>query len=324
MTTPDTKDPIPRLRAALPMVDERETVWCSVQGHDLRAVLALVESQAAELARVRAGAVQVVRAKSLSWSHTYVDQWIDDDFGFSITHEPEEEKQYHAAWGEDDAEEFSTLEEAQAWCQSEMDAWVKRYVVLATHTEQPAPPSAAAAQPVTNDMLECDIAPRPLAYPLRAFHRAGIDGPLHYTWADKPHRLLYDLIAAVRFYATPPAAPEPTTTDAEVEKAWARLCLENCRLFAARHRKEEWAKTILRFCAEGGATGSPLRTAPAAPEPLSEAQIAQALQAASERAGFKTIEPGQPSEFMVAVCRELERAILAGAQEKKEPHNHDR
>lgn len=36
--------------------------------------------------------------------------------------------------------------------------------------------------------------------------------------------------------------------------------LENCRLFAARHRKEEWAKTILRLCAEGGATGSPLRS----------------------------------------------------------------
>lgn len=35
--------------------------------------------------------------------------------------------------------------------------------------------------------------------------------------------------------------------------------LENCRLFAARHRYEEWAKTILRLCDEGGATGSPLR-----------------------------------------------------------------
>lgn len=37
--------------------------------------------------------------------------------------------------------------------------------------------------------------------------------------------------------------------------------LENCRLFAARHRAEDWAKTILRFCNEGGATGSPLRAA---------------------------------------------------------------
>ncbi|MFW1924333.1 hypothetical protein, partial [Acinetobacter geminorum] len=56
---------------------------------------------------------------------------------------------------------------------------------------------AVPAQPV----LDCEIQPRPLAYPLTDYHRAGIDGPLHYTWQDKPHRLLYDLIAAVRYYA---------------------------------------------------------------------------------------------------------------------------
>lgn len=42
---------------------------------------------------------------------------------------------------------------------------------------------------------------------------------------------------------------------------WARFCLENCRLYAARHRKEEWAKTILRFCDEAGVKCSPLRSA---------------------------------------------------------------
>jgi hypothetical protein len=41
--------------------------------------------------------------------------------------------------------------------------------------------------------------------------------------------------------------------------------LEECRLYAARHRKEEWAQTILRFCGEAGVTGSPLRAAPAQP-----------------------------------------------------------
>jgi hypothetical protein len=35
--------------------------------------------------------------------------------------------------------------------------------------------------------------------------------------------------------------------------------LENVRLYAARYRKEEWAKTILRLCEEGGAVSSPLR-----------------------------------------------------------------
>ena len=35
-----------------------------------------------------------------------------------------------------------------------------------------------------------------------------------------------------------------------------RLGLENCRLLAARHRKEDWALLILGFCAEAGVAGS--------------------------------------------------------------------
>ena len=65
--------------------------------------------------------------------------------------------------------------------------------------------AAVPAQPV----LDCEIQPRPLAYPLTDYHSAGIDGPLNYTWKDKPHRLLYDLIAAVRYYAAPQAVPVP-------------------------------------------------------------------------------------------------------------------
>lgn len=38
-----------------------------------------------------------------------------------------------------------------------------------------------------------------------------------------------------------------------------RLALENCRLLAARHRKEDWALLILGFCAEGGVVGSVTR-----------------------------------------------------------------
>jgi hypothetical protein len=55
-------------------------------------------------------------------------------------------------------------------------------------------------------------------------------------------------------------APQPS---ADVEKALIKMidALANIRLLAARHRKEEWSKTILRFCAEGGAVGSPLRDA---------------------------------------------------------------
>ncbi len=35
-----------------------------------------------------------------------------------------------------------------------------------------------------------------------------------------------------------------------------RFGLENCRLLAARHRKESWALLILGFCAEAGVAGS--------------------------------------------------------------------
>lgn len=43
----------------------------------------------------------------------------------------------------------------------------------------------------------------------------------------------------------------------EIERL--REGLENCRLFAARHRKEDWALLILGFCAEAGVVGSVTR-----------------------------------------------------------------
>ena len=61
-----------------------------------------------------------------------------------------------------------------------------------------AAPQAQQPQP---ELLECDIEPRPLSHPLRDYHIAISEGPLNYTWQDKPHRLVYDLIAAVRYYA---------------------------------------------------------------------------------------------------------------------------
>ena len=50
-------------------------------------------------------------------------------------------------------------------------------------------------------MLECQIIPRSLSFSLDDYHKAITEGPLHYTWIDKPHRLVYDLIAAVKYYA---------------------------------------------------------------------------------------------------------------------------
>lgn len=49
-----------------------------------------------------------------------------------------------------------------------------------------------------------------------------------------------------------------------LKQAYAQLdtlrgALENCRLYAAKRPKEEWARNILRFCEEAGCVGSPLR-----------------------------------------------------------------
>lgn len=67
-------------------------------------------------------------------------------------------------------------------------------------------------QGVPDGLFESQIEPRPLLYPLSDYHRAMTDGPLHYTWIDKPHRLVYDLIAAVRYYASAPPAPQANKT----------------------------------------------------------------------------------------------------------------
>ena len=48
-----------------------------------------------------------------------------------------------------------------------------------------------------------------------------------------------------------------TTTQAQIKVL--RDALENCRLFAARRRAEEWATHILRLCESGGSVANPLR-----------------------------------------------------------------
>ena len=50
---------------------------------------------------------------------------------------------------------------------------------------------------------------------------------------------------------------EQRAMETEIEKL--RNGLENCRLFAARNRNEDWALLILGFCAESGVVGSVTR-----------------------------------------------------------------
>lgn len=85
---------------------------------------------------------------------------------------------------------------------------------------------AAPAQAVPQGWFDCEVEPRPLEYSLRDYHLAPGEGPLHFIWQDKPHRIVYDLIAAVRYYVAAgvtvalaqageyPELPEPAMFDA--------------------------------------------------------------------------------------------------------------
>ena len=115
---------------------------------------------------------------------------------------------------------------------------------------------AAKAQPkqaAEPAILNCEIQPRPLSHPLADYHHAMSEGPLHYTWQDKPHRLVYDLIAAVRYYAAPVAQeaqrscsePRKPLTHTQIDAIWnsvewsPRLHIEITRAIEAAHNIKE-------------------------------------------------------------------------------------
>jgi hypothetical protein len=101
-------------------------------------------------------------------------------------------------------EPAAPTEPAPGWCKH-----CQQYTI--------AEPLPAAPTVVEPDLFTTDIVPRPLKYPLSDYHKAMSEGPLHYTWQDKPHRLVYDLIAAVRYYATPPRA---ALSDEQIRNLW--------------------------------------------------------------------------------------------------------
>jgi hypothetical protein len=119
----------------------------------------------------------IVTAEPLVWRDDGHEQWNDEHYGFSILLDPGEAEPYCAAWGEGDAEQFATLDEAKAWCQREIDRWIARYAVV-----RPAPTESAPALPERLHPNESD------AVVLWAeIHRlrAGLQGPSGFaTWQD--------------------------------------------------------------------------------------------------------------------------------------------
>jgi len=100
-------------------------------------------------------------------------------------------------------------------------------------------------------------------------------------------------------------------TGAAPEQA-AQQGLENCRLYAARYRKEEWAKVILRLCKAGGAIGSPLR------EPAAQTSGALLRFAAEALVWLESSVTDKPD----SLCRDLRAALAAptGAAPKGDSH----
>jgi hypothetical protein len=70
------------------------------------------------------------KARPLEWEASGED-WSDKHHGFYIEHLPSEEPEYRwrAACGEGDCEAFATPESAKAWCQAQLDGWVRQFVV---------------------------------------------------------------------------------------------------------------------------------------------------------------------------------------------------
>lgn len=109
--------------------------------------------------------------RPLEWEMTHADMWTDKHHGFCILIEPDEADAYSASWGEGDAEQFKTLELAMAWCQRQLDAWVRRFVIA---TPASAPPAASGGEVVT----QC-------AHP-RCLTAAGCQGPCRSAAASAP------------------------------------------------------------------------------------------------------------------------------------------
>lgn len=89
-----------------------------------------------------------ISARACEWSQDYSVQWTDRHYGFSIIEDQDDELPFAATWGEGDAAEFATLEEAKAWCQSQVDGWIAKYAVL------PGQQSEQARQPLTDEQIE--------------------------------------------------------------------------------------------------------------------------------------------------------------------------
>lgn len=114
------------------------------------------------------------------------------------------------SWPEDSGHENGNYSNTCVQCLREFIGHKRRQVckvcaATPSPAEQPKPAVRASAE-----LLAQFKAGRPLAHSLDDYWRApGREGPLAFQWEDKPHRLIYDLIAAVLCYQSAALQGEP-------------------------------------------------------------------------------------------------------------------
>lgn len=77
-----------------------------------------------------------ITAKQITWEKhgkaVHGFEWSDSNYGFYISEERSEplETRFYAVWSDLDGEHFSSLEEAQSWCQGQIDGFISKHAVV--------------------------------------------------------------------------------------------------------------------------------------------------------------------------------------------------
>lgn len=74
----------------------------------------------------------IVKAKPIVWAKDGPYSWIESRYGYKIECiDIDDEFPYRVDFGSNDSQQFKTLENAQTWCQDEVDRWIIRNVLYA-------------------------------------------------------------------------------------------------------------------------------------------------------------------------------------------------
>ena len=90
-------------------------------------------------------------AKPIQWRRKHGQWWEDDDYGFCLWQNKDYKRPFFVSWDAGLAAwmlrrkktreaQFLTMESAQAWCQQQVDDWIRRHTVSAPNVIWANPP----------------------------------------------------------------------------------------------------------------------------------------------------------------------------------------